>query len=216
MSFSEDDYARVRPFLYHLTAQENVSRLRQLRELQSAATLLRLADRAQSVTHPRPEHLPIEVRGERVILRDQAPLHEGNIQFSDGGSFPDFVQYLNQHVFFWSGWRMQPSDYGRRHFQHYSSERPVILRAPFLSIRKRNPLSRPLFCKYNSGSPRWSHGRPSPRGPDTFSPAENSTFTPGDVVEVVFRDSIALPDDTQYARALTGPWRPLWEADIAY
>jgi hypothetical protein len=82
----------------------------------------------------------------------------------------------------------------------------VILRAPFHSFQKRNPQIQPLFCKYNSGSPRWSGGRARPRGSDTFSTAVDNSFRLGDVVEVVFKGSVSLPADTQYATDVAGPW----------
>jgi hypothetical protein len=159
--------------------------------------------------HRRGEPLPIDVHGERVILCDQAPLYEGNAQFANGWSFADFVQHLNQHVFFWSGWERAPVPHGFRHFQRYQFDQPIVIRATFQSVRNKNSAAEPLFCKYNSGSPRWSNGRPSPRGPETFSTAPTSCFNPGEVVEVVFRSSVTLPNSTECANSVFGPWRPL-------
>lgn len=206
MSFREEHYATLRPFLYHLTNRHNIERVRRTRKLQSTAALLTLAKQAGFLRRRRSEPLPIEVNRERVILCDQAPLRAGNAQLTSGWSFPHFIEHLNHYVFFWSGWARGPVTYGVRYFERYSAERPIVLRARFQSVRKKNPTAEPLFCKYNSGSPRWSNGRPSPRGPETFSPAQTTCFNSGEVVEVVFHGSVTLPDDTEYARSVTGPW----------
>ena len=184
MSFSEEGYATVRPFLYHLTDRRNIERVRRTGSLQSAATLLQQAGQLQVVRARRIAALQITVEGDPVILCDQAPLHEGNIQFNGGWSLPEFVEHLNHHVFFWSGWNSGPVPYGVRHFNRYSLERPMVIRATFQSVRTKNPGAQLRFCRYNSGSPRWSNGRPSPRGPGTFSTALSSCFWPREVVEV--------------------------------
>jgi hypothetical protein len=61
--------------------------------------------------------LSVVVNTERVNLRDQAPLYEKKIRLHDGWSFEKFVEHLNRHVFFWSGWETGPIDYGARYFQ---------------------------------------------------------------------------------------------------
>lgn len=209
MSFSEEEYAAGRPFLYHLTDRRNVARIRRTRKLQSAATLFELAKQLELVSDRRSEASPIEVDGERVYLCDQAPLHNGNIQFSAGWSLPKFVEHLNQHVFFWSGWSRRPVPHGVRHFKRYSLKQPVTIRSTFHAVRGKNPGAELLFCKYNSGSPRCSNGQRSPRGPETFSTALSCCFGPGEVVEVVLRNSVVLPDGTECANDIGGPWRPL-------
>jgi hypothetical protein len=209
MGIDEESYATLRPFLYHLTDKQNVERVRRTRKLQSAAILLGLAGQVDAVRNRRNESLPVFVQAERVILRDQTPLYENNTQLEGGWSFAEFVEHLNHHVFFWSGWERGPVAYGVRHFQRYCPEQPVIIRASFRSIRGENPDAEPLFCKYNSGSPRCSNGRRSPRGPQTFSTAQTADFTPGNVVEVVFRGSVILPTDREYKNSVTGQWRHL-------
>jgi uncharacterized protein DUF7002 len=159
----------------------------------------------------RDQAVTIKVETEHVILRDQAPLNKGNIRFENGWSFAKFVEHLNRHVFFWSGWKTGPISYGVRQFQRYCSEQPVILRCSFRLIRGENPGANPFFCKYNSGSPRCSNGQRSARGATTFSTAQNADFTPGNVVEVVFHGSVILPPDTEYKNG-DGRWRPLYEA----
>ena len=208
MGFSEETYAQLRPYLYHSTNRDNVARIVATRRLESAASLLELANRKDALIKPRRQSLPMRIDGYQAILCDRSPLHEKNIRFTNGWAFSEFVKYVNEHVFFWSGWERGLVDYGLRHFERYSSERPIILRVPFLSLRDQNPGAATLFCRYNSGSPRWSGGRPSPRGPETFQHALTCDFTPGQVVEVVFRDSVALSRDVEFANGFSGPWRP--------
>jgi hypothetical protein len=141
-----------------------------------------------------------------ILLRDQAPLHRGNLILPSGFSFEDLVEHLNRRIFFWSGTARGPNSYGVRHFERYKQEHPVLLRIGFRSLLLANPRAEPLFCKYNSGAPRCSYGRKSPRGPHTFLPAAVFSGTPGQVVEVTFCSEIELPTDTELGRQPTGPW----------
>ncbi len=82
IGFTLDSYERSRPFLYHLTAPDNVGRLRSLGRLQSTA----------SIRNGRPGHSPrgarrasslrLRIGDGEVVIRDQAPLHEANIKFT--------------------------------------------------------------------------------------------------------------------------------------
>lgn len=147
--------------------------------------------------------------GRPVSLRDQATLHAGNVALQGGWTFERLVEELNARVFFWPG-RDAPIDYGRRHFERYRSEGPALLRLDFLDICVANPRVGPDVCRYNSGSPRFSNGRPSPRGPDTFQPLALSDLTPSQVVEVTFRRTITLPPSVEVAAHPEGPWAPLF------
>ena len=214
MPFTLDRYSEVRPFLYHLTARENVDHIRLLRQIQSAAALLGgvPANRDHLRTR-RNERMPLSIDEEAVFLRDQAPLFERNIEFLDGWGLEDFVESLNSRVFFWSGWSHAPIKAGNNHFNHYRSERPAILRARFESVLSRNPERTPLFCKYNSGAPRQVQGRRSPRGPDSFLPADCCPYNPGEVVEVTFLEYVTLPEDTEMSDHVDSPWCPLFNYD---
>jgi hypothetical protein len=210
MPFTLDAFSQTRPFLYHLAYRENLKRIRSKRWLESAASLLTAAKRQGDVRTQRPEKLAITVEGSRVLLRDQAPLHAANIEFEGGWTFQRLLEDLNSRVFFWPGLEGGPNDYGVRHFEAYAAENPVMIRVAFESLRQVNPERPPLFTKYNSGSPRYSQGRPSPRGPDTFLLASQCIYPPNKVVEVTFRDSVLLPDETEFAHHVTGPWTPLF------
>ena len=214
MPFTLERYSEVRPFLYHLTARENLAHIRSTGQLQSAAVLLgRVPANMETLRTRRNEKMPVYIDAETASLRDQTPLHENNIQFLDKWELEDVVESLNSRVFFWSGWRRTPIPSGERHFNRYRQEHPVILRAPFESVCRCNPGRTPLFCKYNSGAPRQSQGRKSPRGPDTFLPAECFPYNPGNVVEVTFLEHVMLPDDTEMSDHVDGPWCALFNYD---
>src|SRR5688572_6196850 len=128
MTISTDDLVRLRPYLFHLTASSNIAAIGRARKLKSAACLLTEAGRKELIGVRRKLHLPVQVNGSQVQLRDQAPLHAGNMDLSKGWRFEDFVAHLDGRVFFWPGNRSGPIAYGRRHYERYASERPTILR----------------------------------------------------------------------------------------
>ncbi|MEO1716406.1 MAG: hypothetical protein AAFR76_04775 [Planctomycetota bacterium] len=136
----------------------------------------------------------IECDGCRVHIRDQAPLHRGSVWLSDGWDFEDLVEHLNDHVFFWPGTANRPIAHGRRHFKRYSADDVVVLAIDTQALFASNSTLPPRFCRYNSGSPRCSGGRGSPRGPRTFLAAEEFHQRPSDVVEVTFRGAVRLDD----------------------
>jgi hypothetical protein len=119
------------------------------------------------------------------------------------------VESLNRRVFFWPGTASGPISYGIRHFERYQGERPIVLRLLMQSLLASNPASQPLYCRYNSGSPRCSYGTKSSRGANTFVPAGDFAGTPSTVVEVTFQEPITLPADAEYAGRPSGPWRSL-------
>ncbi len=209
MPFSLAEYERKRPYLYHHTARQNLQRLRHLLRLDCAAILLDAGGLSHLLKVKRRGPTEVQVGRYRVQIRDQDPLYEGNMSLQGGWSFADLIHHLNQHVFFWSGTETGPVTYGQRHFGRYRDETPVFLRATFAELLSLNPAAEPLFCKYNSGAPRCSKGKGSPRGPETFATASQTTFNLGSVVEVAFRNAVMLPATTQCADKLNGRWSPL-------
>lgn len=202
------DFCRRRPYIYHLTAASNVSTIRESGRLWSATTLAEKAGRPDLRTQRRADQVQLQYPA--CTLRDQGPLHVGNMALEEGWSLERFVALLNERVFFWPGTSSQPIPYGRRHFARYSSERPVMLRVLTRSILAANPDAAVEFCKFNSGSPRWSGGRPSPRGASTFRSAAEAPFRASEVVEVTFLNAVTLPPDTELGSAPHGPWTALW------
>jgi hypothetical protein len=126
---------------------------------------------------------------------------------------------LNRRIFFWPGSIHAPIPHGIRHFQRYLEQEPVVVRVGFDHLMTGNSGRPPQFCRFNSGSPRHSGAKPSPRGPDTFLPATDFPGTPGEVIEVTFLDAVALPDHTEFLpldasmeipRDFVDGWKPLF------
>jgi hypothetical protein len=205
----EQRYAGLRPYLYHLTDRSNLARIRETNTILAAARLMELAGRVDLLRIRRRGHERLNIGQESISTRDQAPLHEENVELINGFSFEDLVESINRRSFFWPGTAAGPISYGVRHFQRYQKEHPVTLQISFQSLLNVNRGVDPLYCKYNSGSPRCSGGNKSPRGPDTFLPAARFNGTPSQVVEVTFDIPIALPADVRVGNRPAGPWRLL-------
>jgi len=144
-----------------------------------------------------------------VSLRDQRPLHRGNLVLGEGWTFEDVVEALNRRVFFWPGTAAGPSDYGERNYARYEGERPAVIRVPTKGLLDSHSATEPLFCRFNSGSPRWTGGRASPRGADTFVPADRFQGGVDEVVEITFGTPVTLPSSTEVGFHPGGPWCPL-------
>jgi hypothetical protein len=181
-----------------------------LARLVPAAILMERAGRVDLIRTRRQSHERVTVEGRTIVLRDQRPLHKGHARLPRGYTFDDFVESLNRRVFFWPGNMTGPIDYGVRHFLHYEDENPIVLRIEFASLIRTNPSVEPRFCRYNSGSPRCSYGRKSPRGPRTFLTAADFDGSPNHVVEVTFENEIVLPPNTEFGNRPAGPWRSLF------
>lgn len=160
---------------------------------------------------PRRGSKPIIFKGRTIIICDQDPLHERNVGLSRGYTFADLLRDLNRRVFFWPGTASGPIDSGIRHFGRYADQRPAILRVELESLCTQNHEAIPLFCRYNSGSPRRipPTGKGSPRGPNTFLPAAEFKGTPSNVVEVTFDVEVDLPSTTEFSYSPRGPWKAL-------
>jgi Family of unknown function (DUF7002) len=204
VSFTLKDLAAVRPFLYHLTARMNVERIRRTRVLQSASTIADLAGDGARFTTPRRAGLVVRIGEEFVHIRDQAPLHAGNVRFEGGWNFERLLRELNDRVFFWPGTAGGPIPHGIRHFARYRDDDVVLIRVPTTLMPPGAEV-----CFYNSGSPRWVDGRPSPRGPATFSLPGVVSLPPSRTVEVTWPGSVSLPGDVQVSAYPNGPWNHL-------
>jgi hypothetical protein len=186
-------FISTRPRLYHLTARSNVSLIAAAGRIDSATSLLEGAGQAAAVRQRRRKSITVGANGKMVHIRDQAPLHAGNMSLPAGWTFEDFVTHLNNHVFFWPGTLDGPIEYGRRHFERYAEEDNLVLVIDTAAMIDANPRPGIHFCRYNSGSPRCTGGNPSPRGPNTFVPAAAYQGNPSSVVEAVFPGGAILP-----------------------
>lgn len=207
--FLFDDLANHRPYLYHLTSAANLSRIRATRTLDSAAELMRRAGRLDLLRVRRRQAVQIIVEDTAIMLRDQAPLHNGHIAFEDGWDIGQLVESINSRVFFWPGDSISPIDYGVRHFGRYAKEKPVILRVGLRELVAANLAIPPLYCPYNSGSPRTVAGKKSPRGPSTFLPSDSFPRSHQRVVETTFEGQIAVSGVDVFVQTGTGAYAPL-------
>src|SRR5579864_8684024 len=209
MPFALRTFSAARPYAYHLTSRDNLRLIREECCLECASGLIVRAGRPELLRQRRRRHILIRVREADIQLRDQAPLHEANIAFQDGWQLGDLVEELNRLVFFWPGTAYGPNLYGRRHFARYQNENPVLVRIATAALMAQNPEATPLFCCFNSGAPRYSGGRASPRGRNTFVPANHFSGGLSDVVELTFPDRVLLPTSTEYGSTPDGPWYDL-------
>ena len=199
MAFTIEKFTSLRPYLYHLTYGANLNRIRRESALVSAATLLRAANDPHRNRERRKGAMRVRVDGDTVVIRDQDPLHKGAIDFMDGFTFEELVQFLNGFVFFWPGTDKGPSEYGKRHFERYAKDDSFVIRVPTAAMLQANQ-GAALFSKYNSGAPRCSNGKHTPRGKDTFIAADRADFIASEVVEVVFRAKAGLPSSAQVGK----------------
>jgi len=122
-----EDYMRVRPYLYHLTHRRNLKHIREMGQLFSASVLMKGSGKADLIGTPRRGPEPVTFAGREIIIRDQDRLRERNMILPEGYTLADFVAHLNNRVFFWPGSDNHPILSGRKHFERYEEEAPVIL-----------------------------------------------------------------------------------------
>lgn len=221
----DEKFTKLRPYLYHLTAAMNIDRIRCLRRLYCAATLLKAGKHPEWITERREqEGCIVCVDGQQVHIRDQKPLHLKNMKLPDDWTFKRWLKHLNSFVFFWPGSAQGPIRSGVAHFDRYADAdtdtAPRLIRIPTQDLLAANPDLPPCFSRYNSGAPRRPQDQGIPRGPDTFTCGSvfSQSHRPCDVVEVAFSSSVNLPPTTELAticRAnvpdqwdIAGAWRP--------
>ena len=154
----------------------------------------------------RTSSVAVQIGGKQFDIRDQQPLYSGKTRLEAGWTFEELIRQLNSRIYFWPGSSTGPSAYGMRHFQRYQGESPVILRVTTAAILQDNSNNPPHFCKYNSGSPRTTQGKGSPRGPNTFLSCNRTSYTAGGVIEVTFLKSVTLPAQIESSTNPSGPW----------
>ncbi len=154
--------------------------------------------------------MSLHLDNREIIVQDQRPLAAGAIEFEPGWDLHRFVEHLNGFAFFWPGMATGPIRYGCNHFSALRRHGDlVVLRIPTQSILASNGGRAPLFSRCNSGAARMNAGRKVPRGGRTFARALAFGGTPADVKEIVFEDVAILPQATEWASTLDGPWRSL-------
>jgi hypothetical protein len=203
-------FINSRPFLYHLTCNENAENIIKSRELFSANELIQRTANEQYwpiSRQRRAEHVLIVLDRQPIYLRDQRPISEKNLAkcLTDNWKVPDFIEFLNDRVFMWPSISRLSSHYNR-----YEREKPVILR--FSTEKLINANKHVKFCRLNSGATRsnsYLRGAPPARGPQSFLPADQFNFPIGQVAEVTFERICKIVGEFAYGSSPTGKFNPI-------
>lgn len=202
MSIPTEDLQRV---LTHFIDPQNLPVLKKDRILRCALDLMSDTEKKHWACKQRKACLTLS---NGVVLRDQKPLNEKRIEFCDETTFPQYVCYLNQHVFFWT----DTSDSKKRmcgfsnNYDHHAK-----LRFSLDDLQKANPQTEFLYSRYNSGAAPQNPNN-CPRYLGLFKPLE--TFSKNKPVEIVVKGEVRLPDNTEYQAA--GSWQKLFPHDETF
>jgi hypothetical protein len=190
--------------LYHCTTPANLPCIKHEMALYSAAKIA--PDRTRIA---RDRDTLVIFGSHAVTLRDQCALRRGQMHL-DRWSWEDLLAALNGRVFFWPQEPDRRSRYAGKFVEAYrkKGQSVVILRIPVFALMEANPGNDLYFCKYNSGGPRISAGKKSPRGPDTFRLLHDWHDRPSDVAEVSFVGKVVLPPSTEVSHGSRG-WQLL-------
>ncbi len=192
-------YIEKRPFLYHLTCEENAVNIIEKGKLLSTNALIELSGNKEDnkvKRERRLKHYPLLIEGTQLYLRDQRPISEKALGkcLTDGWNVGDFLYHLNDRVFMWPSlerlWK---------HFNRYEAEKPVIFRFLAKDIIEANPHVK--FSRLNSGATRAnSHlgGKAPARGANTFLSASDFILPIGQVAEVTFENECKISGKYSY------------------
>lgn len=211
MAVDVEKLVEATPYLFHLTYCPSLHRIRRTMSLESAARLLELGNKLEWLRRRREDMLPFKVEDDHVVLTDQRPLTSGNVDFQGGWTIDDLVESVNRRVFFWRGNENGLLARDRGHYATYKErgKELAFLRIPLTDAVATKGNGVPEYCRFNSGGPRCSGGKKSPRGPHTFVDADDAEFTFGKIREVVFREVLHLPQSTEICYgSCNGPWEP--------
>jgi hypothetical protein len=200
-------FVNSRRYVYHVCGDVNFDAIRTSRTLRSAKLILEGTGHDSLLRGKRNQTQNVIVNGSVVQIRDHKPLISANIELEESYTLTEFLQELNSRVFMWAGTEFAPCKSGRNHIQKYQDEGSVfILRAPTHKLPELNGLDTIEITFCNSGAARRNNGQRVKRGRGTFIRLDQATRQPGEIVEVTFQYSARLPQETEYATALTGPW----------
>jgi len=214
MGICVDHLIEISPYLYHVTYEDSLRRIRKLQRLESAAALMEAGGKRNWLRLRRANSVNFLVDGDPILLTDQRPIIEKNIAFQNGWTLSDLIEAINSRVFFWRGIKEGLLRSNQGHFGKFKNagHRMVFLRLSFGEAYRLNAERGPEVCKHNSGAARKYDGKPIPRGPKTFVQPQDAEFKKGEVQEVVFRGFVELPATTEVCLgSWKGPWHPLFQ-----
>jgi hypothetical protein len=207
MTLTIDALCELRPFVFHACSAINFKSIRSTSTLQSAHSLLSGTKYEYLLNGRRHETSRVEADGHVFEVRDHRPLALGSLELPTGYPLQSFISELNSRVFLWPGRSNGPVASGRNHIERYANEGSVVvLRMPLAKVVEAN-LDRQVevtFC--NSGAARHHSGKPARRSAATFVPLPNSDRRAAEVVEITFKNSIKLPDNTEFSKHNSGVW----------
>lgn len=217
MAFTRSHWIRHRPFVYHFATLENIERIVKRGEMLSAEAIVKRAhaydptqvpDPGAFLRAPRvgPIALTIGPELEDVfVLNDQLPMRHETSFATLVGTRNDFIALLNSFVFCWPGNEDGPVTKGN-HGQNFLGRYPAFaeLRIP-IEDAWTDDLP-PVFCRYNSGGPQPRDG--VVRGPGIFVSAQEPSLALKKVVEIAFKQRVAIPDSAEWRRDAQSDWRP--------
>ena len=90
------DFTTVRPYLYHLTDRSNLDHIRATGRLLPAAALMKQSGKMDLLRVRRSAGIELRVGACEILIRDQAPLHPGNLRLPGGYAFEEFIESLNR------------------------------------------------------------------------------------------------------------------------
>lgn len=205
-----EKFIRDRPFLYHLTSQENAESIIAAQKLLSANAIIDISNNASYCIHKRTrrtDHVQLVFNDQVYHLRDQRPISEKALAkcLTDNWTVGDFLFHLNDRVFMWPTlerlWR---------HFNRYERESPIIFRFSTKEVIELNPHVK--FCRLNSGATRansYLGGKPPERGAATFLPAELFQQSVREVAEVTFENHCFISGAVWTSHRPDGPFSPI-------
>lgn len=204
-----EQFKEKRTYLYHLTDTRNIVEIIRQRKLFSTRHLvynsnLSVSDQMNFLRSKRVGHKKLVIDGVEVFIRDQDPISLKSLAKAtlELDSPQDFLEILNERVFFWPTIKDLSI-----HFERYKDEKPTILRFATNDIIMLN--SEPEFCFLNSGAPRCSPhygGKPAPRNRGTFQKASNFERSHASVREFTILNFSNLPENIWSSNSPYGPW----------
>lgn len=204
----QNRFVALRPFLYHLTDQDNYPNIMKTKRIFSTKEIVENSDienKQSFLRTRRASHIQISSNDFEYKIRDQKPVSITALSknLTNGWSTGDFIEHVNKRIFFWC-----QLDRLNRHFKTYEIENPIILRFYSKDIIGLNG-NAVEYCRLNSGATRPSShwgGLIPHRGPRTFLQSDKYTRTPGTVVEVTVVGHCDLPNEGFIAVNPEGPW----------
>ena len=193
--------------LIHYTDRRNLERIKETGTLRSALCLMREAKDMSYEKQKRKQSVQVG----NAVLRDQQPLNS-RIVFCDGATLPEFIEYLNGHVFFWpsSG---EGKQYRMNFRKKYKHPKHIGLRCRLSDLCSANGKKDILFSPYNSGSAPQVSLEKSPRHLNLFQSLKSrksKSCKNKTLVEIVIKGEIRLPHNTEYEKKVE-KWVPLFE-----